>query len=205
MNTTKITGLGLLFLAYILLVPGLIQPLLSLTGTVEKADMVLIGKEIIVSNPETPEFIGTMANALVDSMVVEGSVEAYQKTRSIVGTIQALYDDSYVLVAFLVALFSIVVPVVKGLLLLVSQMKISNPLKNRLLHIGDLLSKWSMADVFVVGVFVALLAANAIKKESGLLSFEAELGSGFYFFLSYCLVSILATQLITSSDNNREE
>jgi len=53
-----------------------------------------------------------------------------------------------------------------------------------------------MADVFVIGVFVAFLAANAIKREGGLLSFEAILGSGFYFFLGYCLLSILSSQIL---------
>jgi uncharacterized paraquat-inducible protein A len=64
--------------------------------------------------------------------------------------------------------------------------------------VSNLISKWSMADVFVVGVFVAFLAANAVKKEGGLLSFEAVLGPGFYFFLGYCLLSILSSQLLAA-------
>ncbi len=72
-----------------------------------------------------------------------------------------------------------------------------NPQKRLYLQkISALISKWSMADVFVIGVFVAYLAANAVEKEGGLLTFEAQLGSGFYYFLGYCLLSILATQLL---------
>ena len=108
----KTIGAILLVIAYGLLIPGLTQPLLSLTGVVEKSDLVQIGKEIIVENPETPELIGAMAEALIANMQVSGSVEAYQRTRSVLGVIQELYQSGYALVAFLVALFSIVVPVV---------------------------------------------------------------------------------------------
>ena len=71
-------------------------------------------------------------------------------------------------------------------------------LRDGLLWLNATLSKWSMADVFVVGVFVAFLAANAIRKEAGLLSFQAELGLGFYCFLGYCILSILSSQILAS-------
>ncbi len=196
----KTVGLMLLLIAYGLLFPGLTQPLLSLTGVVDRADLAQIGKDIIVENPETPEFIGTMANVLLESMQIAGTVEAYQKTRSILGTVEELYQNKHVVVAFLVALFSIIIPVVKGLILIVTSLKISPGVKTGLKKFSGAISKWSMADVFVIGVFVAYLAANAVEKEGGLLTFEAELGSGFYYFLGYCLVSILATQILLAAD-----
>ena len=52
------------------------------------------------------------------------------------------------------------------------------------------ISKWAMVDVFVVGLFVAYLSAQA----SGNLS--AVLEPGFYYFTGYCLVSLLAMQLM---------
>ena len=52
------------------------------------------------------------------------------------------------------------------------------------------ISKWSMADVFVVGVFVAFLASNATPN------MDAQIHSGFYFFTAYCLVSLLALQFM---------
>jgi len=196
----KTIGLLLFFVAYGMLYPGLTQPILGLTGTVEKSDLVILGKNIIVDNPDTPELIGTMAEVLVANMEVSGTVEAYHKTRSILGTVQELYRDNYKLVAFLVALFSIIIPIFKGLMLLASQLRISDALAYRLKTISSLVSKWSMADVFVVGIFVAYLAANAIKKEGGLLSFEAVLGPGFYFFLGYCLLSIVSSQLLAEKN-----
>jgi len=193
----RILGLVLLLIAYGLLIPGLTQPLLTLTGTVEKVDLVAIGKDIIVDSPDTPELLDAMAEMLIANMEVTGQLEVYQKTRSIIGTIQELHNNGYIVVAALIGLFSVIVPAVKGLMLLFSFFKIPSSLSNRLKNISSLMSKWSMADVFVIGVFVAFLAANAIQREGGLLSFEAILGSGFYFFLGYCLLSILSAQILS--------
>jgi uncharacterized paraquat-inducible protein A len=52
------------------------------------------------------------------------------------------------------------------------------------------ISKWSMADVFAVGVFIAFLAAKATDN------LDAVAGVGFYCFAGYCLVSNLAFQLL---------
>ena len=59
------------------------------------------------------------------------------------------------------------------------------------------IGKWSMADVFVIAIMVAYLAAVASKDMDELFSLEAEFSSGFYYFLGYCLLSILASQLLT--------
>lgn len=47
-----------------------------------------------------------------------------------------------------------------------------------------------MADVFVVGVFLAHLAT---KSDDGI---EANLHSGFYYFTAYCIISLIGIQLI---------
>jgi hypothetical protein len=47
-----------------------------------------------------------------------------------------------------------------------------------------------MADVFVVGIFLAYLASASMQV------FKAVLEQGFYFFLGYCLISVLATEFI---------
>ncbi len=46
-----------------------------------------------------------------------------------------------------------------------------------------------MADVFIVGLFVAFLSTSSEDNIS------ANLHAGFYYFLSYCIISILAFQL----------
>jgi paraquat-inducible protein A len=52
------------------------------------------------------------------------------------------------------------------------------------------ISKWAMADVFAVGVFIAFLAANALDN------LDAKLHPGYYFFVAYCLVSNVAFQFL---------
>ena len=73
-----------------------------------------------------------------------------------------------------------------------------------------LISKWSMADVFVVAIFLVFLAtdgANELQNQSlsvmGLsvniavkAIMTSELLNGFYYFTGYCLLSILHTQFM---------
>lgn len=193
-------GFVTLMLAYILLIPGLIQPMLTIKAEAEKAELVELGKRMIEDNQNRSVFMGSVAELLLDQMNTRGSVMVYEKTRSILGTVQDLLNKKYFLVALLIILFSVIVPVAKGFILLLANMKSTNPsISVKMKSLSNFISKWSMADVYAIGILVAFLAANAIKKEAGLLSFDATLRSGFYFFLGYCLLSILSSQLL----NNR--
>ncbi len=69
-------------------------------------------------------------------------------------------------------------------------------LLRRAASIASSLSKWSMADVFVIAIFIAFLAARATQNSSELVRFDADFGNGFYFFLGYCLLSIASAQLM---------
>ena len=52
------------------------------------------------------------------------------------------------------------------------------------------MSKWAMADVFAVGIFIAFMAGNAIDN------LDAKLHPGFYYFIAYCLISNLSFQFL---------
>jgi uncharacterized membrane protein (DUF441 family) len=192
----KTAGFLILICAYLSLLPGLTQPMLSVQGTVERSKLVEEGRQILKDNQQTSGFIADIADMLIKNLDVTGTISAFDKTRSILGTAQELYLNNHVLVAVLILLFSVVVPVLKGLLAASTLLPISNSRKDTLMTIGNALSKWSMADVFVIGIFIAYLAANGIKENKGLVDFDAQLGTGFYYFLGYCLLSILATQLL---------
>ncbi len=196
MNARLVSGFVVLALAYALLIPGLIQPLLSLEGRVDKSDLVKMGKELVSENKEIPGMFRNAANMMLDRMDAEGSVQAYQKERSILGTIENLYESGNRLVAVLIMLFSIIVPVTKGMLLLIANLPVRATLQKHGFNISGMLSKWSMADVFVIAVIVAYLAGNANPDSSEMLKFTATLGSGFYYFLAYCLLSITSAQLL---------
>ena len=53
-----------------------------------------------------------------------------------------------------------------------------------------------MVDVFVMALFVTFLGGQAGSKSVGILIMEAQLESGFYFFLSYYLFSLLSTYIL---------
>lgn len=118
------------------------------------------------------------------------SRELFRETRSILGAIQSLHDSGNDVVAGLILLFSVLVPALKALLLVVITLLPRQESRHRLYLFVRSVSKWSMADVFVVGVFIALLAAKATDNLDGVI------GSGFYWFTGYALVSNLAFQFL---------
>ena len=115
------------------------------------------------------------------------SAELFNETRSIWETVMALHDQGYALVAFLIVTFSVVIPVLKGLMILFTWLWPSD-LRWRIVAA---VSKWSMVDVFVVGILVAFLTAKATAE------LQATLLTGFWWFLSFCLLSIVSGQLLS--------
>ena len=63
----------------------------------------------------------------------------------------------------------------------------------------EAIAKWSMADVFVVALFITYLAAVASQSAPAagppLVAFRAEFGAGFYWFAAYCVFSLASQQL----------
>jgi len=195
----KVLGVLLILCAYAMLYPGLTQPILSVSGTVEKSKLVDVGKQLIQDSPNTPSFVNNMVDMVVQTLDVSGTVNAFDKTRSIIGTAQELYNNGHLPVALLIIIFSVGVPTLKALLLLALTIPMRDRTRSILLSVSNAISKWSMADVFVIAIFIAYLAGNGIQESRGLVDFQATLGIGFWYFLGYCLVSILGTQLLSSA------
>jgi len=195
----KILGFVMLICAYLLLIPGLTQPMLSVSGTVEKTKLVNVGQNIFRENSDIPGLVKDIVDPLIDKIEVSGTVPAFSKTNSILSTAAELYNNNHVLVAGMILFFSVGIPMLKALLLITAHLPLRAAFKHRLLWLSSITSKWSMADVFVVAIFVAYLAANGLRESRALVDFKSELGHGFYYFLAYCVFSITATQLLTSS------
>ena len=73
--------------------------------------------------------------------------------------------------------------------------------RRRTLRFVEAIAKWSMADVFVVALFIAYLAAHATQTQPGdtaaappLVAFSAHFGAGFYWFAAYCVFSLASQQ-----------
>jgi len=116
--------------------------------------------------------------------------ELTNQTRSVLGAVKSLHESGDNFVAGLILLFSVLVPFTKALLLIPIFATRGSVTSDRLYRLVRAISKWSMADVFAVGMLIALLVVK------GTANFEAVAGTGFYCFASYCLVSNASFQLL---------
>ena len=112
------------------------------------------------------------------------------ETRSVISAIQSLHNTGNNFVAGLIVLFSVLVPVLKAALLVPIFALRGSAMSYRLYGVVQTMSKWSMADVFAVGMLIALLVGK------GTANLSAVAGTGFYCFAAYCLVSNAAFQAL---------
>jgi uncharacterized paraquat-inducible protein A len=141
------------------------------------------------------------------------------KELSIMATVQDLWADQRLLVAGLIFLFSVCIPIFKTTLVSIAYIKKNTQVEKRLLGLVSAIGKWSMADVFVVAVFLAILSTNHAETvntmEMSLFGFKlgidissqtlSSVGQGFYYFTGYCFLSLFGTQLAMSALNDTPE
>jgi hypothetical protein len=190
--TRKFMTLALIAIAIGLLYPGVTQPVLTLSGTVEKSKIAELGIELITeqgTDSQTGQMLSAISRFLGFDQI-EGQLPVYNSTRSIWGTAESLASNGYLSVALLIVLFSLVIPTFKLLLQAISLFITTDDLRSPLLWLNTALSKWSMADVFVMGLLVAFLAGGAADQADDILTMHASLGAGFFYFLAYCVFSI---------------
>lgn len=190
----KLLVMLLIVVALGLLYPGITQPVLTLTGTVEKSKIAELGIEMIAgegADAQTRQML-TAISSFLGFDQIEGQLQAYNNTRSVWGTVEELSRSGNLPVAFLIVFFSLVIPVFKLLMQSCSLFVEQAGLRNALLIMNAALSKWSMSDVFVMGLLVAFMAGSASGQMGDMLTMYATLEPGFYYFLAYCLFSIAA-------------
>jgi hypothetical protein len=230
LTSKRATVLLLLAASIALLLPGLFLPVLTIRGVLTRegiahvAPVMLekgLGNETVATlkslmNPTIVSFMeatgADMKKVILDklgpqvtaSLLKSGAdVEVYEQTRSIVGSVRRLYEVGSPVPATLILLFSVIVPLTKAALVAWAVFLIDEARRRRTLSFVVSIAKWSMADVFVVALFIAYLAAQASAAPTSgpdaappLLAFDAHFGAGFYWFATYCIFS-LATQQFT--------
>ncbi|WP_116367638.1 paraquat-inducible protein A [Parahaliea mediterranea] len=197
-----LVALLLMAVSIALLYPGVTQPVLTLSGSIEKSDLANLGIDLLAggdgadgADDQSRNMLSAFSRFLgLDQ--IEGEVEVYHSTRSIWGTVNELAGTGNLLVALLIVLFSLVIPVFKLLLQAFALAPLGSELRQPLLAVNAALSKWSMTDVFVMALLVAYMAGAASGQMGDLLMMEARLEPGFWFFLAYCLFSIGASALV---------
>lgn len=122
-----------------------------------------------------------------------GLIPLGTETKSIVGIILNLFESN-VFLAVLLVTFSVIIPILKlsfTVFLLISKKNSSN---NFLLFLVHNIGKWSMVDVFSMSIIVAMLTFDNLRIK--IFSTDGTLLMGFYFFLSYGLLSIFTTYFL---------
>ena len=201
-TTRKLITLVLILIALGLLYPGVTQPAITLSGTVEKSRIAELGVEMIAgqdADSQTRQMLTALSSFLGFDQI-EGDLQVYTSTRSIWGTVESLARGGNLPVAFLIVFFSLVIPAFKLLLQASSLFITRADFRGPLLWLNGALSKWSMADVFVMGLLVAFLAGSAADQTGDILAMQASLGAGFYYFLAYCLFSVVAGLILQRQD-----
>lgn len=197
----KLLTLAMIMIALILLYPGISQPILTLSGTIEKSRIAELGVEIVAgpdADSQTRQLL-TAISSFLGFDQIEGQLLVYTNTRSIWGTVESLAGSGNMLVALLIVFFSVLLPTFKLLLQAMSLLITREDFRRPLLSLNAALSKWSMADVFVMGLLVAFLAGSSANQTGDMLTMHASLGAGFYYFLAYCLFSVMAGSILQES------
>lgn len=194
-------AVGLFLLSLTLLIPGLVYPMITIKASVQKSEIIDLGVRSLVGEEDSPSLTGRLIRSVVRQLHIDGSVDIYDKTRSVLSTIQNLMTSGYPVVAFLIGLFAVVVPITKSLLMIGAALSGGTARTHRLQRAGQLISKWSMVDVFVIAIIVSYLVFNASGASGGTMKMNAQFGIGFYFFTAYCVLSNLSAQLMSSSLN----
>jgi paraquat-inducible protein A len=135
------------------------------------------------------------------------------KELSIMATISELWEDQRLLVAALIFVFSVCIPLLKTVLVCFAYFTKSLQIEKKLINFVGAIGKWSMADVFVIAIFLAIMSTNhadtSNSEQFSVFGFKIALdistqtlsaaGEGFYYFTAYCVLSLFGTQLASSA------
>jgi hypothetical protein len=226
--SSRITVLLLLLVSIGLLIPGLFAPVLTIRGVltpegIAKVTPMMLEKGLSndtiavlksMMNPSVVAFLeatgGDLRKTVISRLTPQitaslqkgmSDIEVYEQTRSIIGSVRRLYEVGSPVPATLILLFSVVVPLLKATLVAWAVFLADAVRRARTLAFVETIAKWSMADVFVVALFIAYLAAKASAAPTqgpnaspALIAFTARFGPGFYWFAAYCIFSLASQQ-----------
>lgn len=203
-------SISLVLISLILLIPGVTKPMLTITGTIEKSQLVDTGKDMLIQDLTEDSRANTrgildIAASMLGLDTLDGEVEVFRNSRSIIDTIAALYQSHHFVVAMLVGLFSIVIPAVKLITMLILLLPVTPLIKQRLSKMISVIGKWSMADVFVVAIIVTYMAGNASAGMGDMLKTQSQFEIGFYYFVGYCIFSIASQMMVDMTQMQRSQ
>ena len=145
-------------------------------------------------------FIGILAPAMViwtapNIPMVTGNFNfvLQHQVRGIAAIIWELLTAGHWIIGGFLLLFSIVTPLTKASLTFFVTASHNRALNFRIGEFLHAIGKWSMADVFVAAI---LLALYALKFQEATKSIPC---LGLYYFIGYCMLSLTTTELLVHS------
>jgi len=194
-------------LGFILLAAG--RPLLSRAAL---AVLMLYCMVLLVGGVASPMIEVEVRITRLDATLLGSPIEfreqsLYYRSKSVLEVFQTLiemHQPVMSLVAVLVLLFSVIFPALKLLALSASLFRPSLLRTSRIVRVLAFeLSKWSMADVMALAIFMSFVAFNGVI-ESGLAGIRAEpavqqlviptdssrILPGYYLFVGFCVAGI---------------
>ena len=122
-----------------------------------------------------------------------------ENTISLISTIQTLYIDKEWLLFFVIAIFSLCIPVIKiiSLLLITNIEYKTGSFLDKSLSLIETLGKWSMLDVFVVALLLVSVKLGALAK--------VEVHYGLYIFTASVMLTMILSFWIYSLTHKKAE
>jgi hypothetical protein len=168
-------------IAIILLILGILLPMMEINATLLNLKFTLLGEEVIFSNQSL-----------------------YFRSKSIYDIVFTLLPVNPI-IGIAVMIFSVILPTLKliATLILVFSKKPASTLKWIINNLG----KWSMADVFLIAIFLANLSFQNIlsdqlepltqnkSAEMAINTSHSTIQIGFYFFFGYVILSMIIAKL----------
>jgi len=201
------------FVLYKILTPKIAITLITLSSIV----LLLLG--VTMPMIDIDARLNGFTMDVVGSAISFNEQYLYYQSKSILDVTKALIEGRGIdlkIVGILILLFSIVVPFLKLLLSMMylynRKSRSSKIVKNIIFYLG----KWSMADVFVVAMFMAYIGfyglvtsqLGQIGRNQNGFAVEtinySQLSPGALFFTTYCILSIIIGMLIHRIDKKSE-
>lgn len=177
-------ALGLIGLSLVCLHAGLFCPMLEISAFEQDLDL---GKM-----PINTSVLG-MDISVKFEKVFEGRMYFFYQSKSVKELIVVLFNQGNYVVGISILSFSVLFPLIKTFITLWACLQTSISQRKWFKNFIANLGKWSMADVFVVAVFLAFLAFDNMQVDVGT---ESNTLFGLYFFMAYCVLSILSSSIL---------
>lgn len=174
-------GVALTVVALVCLLTGLFTPMMELAAYERDLEIPLKFKT------------GLFSLNIDYTQTFEGDLYFYYQSKSIIELIGLLLQQHNFTVGLSILLFSVLIPLSK--LLLSGGVLLRPGLWDRrfVRFVLEKTGKWSMADVFVVALFLGYLAFS--NMQAGIRA-DSRVLIGLYFFLAYCLLAIILPRYV---------